>query len=136
MANRPPGASPCRKRWYNLFSCYLLGLPRFEMVLLRFQFYVLYFHSQLKEKEPTLGQLSKPVRPSQSFDFFFLRFFFFLKVLKSDTSSSIPDTFSLTKTMSCDRLNVRESVHPPRAMRTAKSAVIILSCILVTILFA
>ena len=82
IVNRLPGASPCRKRWYNLFLYYLLGLPRFEMVLLRFQFYVLCFHIQLKVKAPMPGQLSKPEHPSQFSALFFLRFFLPLRFFK------------------------------------------------------
>ena len=89
-----------------------------------------------KVKEPMLGQLSKPVFPFQSFDFFFLRFFFFEKALKCCTSFSIPDTFSLRTATSDLRPTVVVRLQPERAMRIAKSAVIIFSFILITIIFA
>ena len=59
---------------------------------------------------------------------FFFFFFFFLRPLSIFSSSC--DTFSLIRTISWERLKVRESVHPPRAMRIARSAVMILSFII------
>ena len=75
---------------------------------------------------PRLGQLLN-IESEFQLEFFFF-FFFFLRPLSIFSSNC--DTFSLISTISWERENVRESVHPPRAMRIARSAVMILSFII------
>jgi len=75
---------------------------------------------------PRLGQLLN-IELEFQLDFFFF-FFFFLNLLSIFSSSC--DTFSLISTISWERENVRESVHPPRARRTASSAAMSLSFII------